>query len=71
MKEQVMNLSKETGCSISLCTEAIKYANDKGYGNDMAVAYLKAKTLAVKTHCSFDERVMRFMNNSNQIENSK
>ena len=61
MKEQVMKLSKETGCSISLCKEAIKYANDKGYGNDMAIAYLKAKTFAVKTHCSFDERVMRFM----------
>lgn len=61
MKKQVINLSKETGCSISMCKEALEYANNNGGGHEMSVAYLKAKTLAVKTHCSFDERVLRFM----------
>lgn len=61
MKEQILNLSKETGCSISMCKEAVEYANKHKGSTNMAVAYLKAKTLAVKTHCSFDERVKRFM----------
>ena len=61
MKEQILNLSKESGCSIFMCKEALEYAASKNGGIDMAVAYLKAKTLAVKTHCSFEERVIRFM----------
>ena len=61
MKEQILNLSKESGCSSSKCKEALEYANNNGGGHEMSIAYLKAKTLAVKTHCSFDERVLRFL----------
>ncbi len=64
MKE-VLELSKETGCSISMCKDAYKYAQSYADGRDMAVAYLKAKTLAVKTHCSFHDRVLRFMEATN------
>lgn len=65
MKEQILNLSKESGCSISMCKEALEYANNNGGEHEMSVAYLKAKTLAVKTHCSFEKRVIRFMEDKN------
>ena len=61
MKEEIRKLAQQTGCSISLCKDAYEYAQSYAAGRDMAVAYLKAKTLAVKTTCSFHERVLRFL----------
>ena len=58
---ELRNLS---GCSLSLCKRALAYTVERGGDNDMAIAYLKAKSLAVKTTCDFDERVRRFMNDS-------
>ena len=59
-----------SGCPLSMCKDALRYARVHGGGDHMAIAYLKAKTLAVKTHCSFDERVQRFVRRS-EDENSR
>lgn len=57
--EAVKKLSAETGMGAHNCAKAYDYA--KG-DHDVAVAYLKAKTLAVATPgLSFDERVQRFL----------
>lgn len=50
-----------TNCPLSMCAEAVEYAEKHNGGYDIAIAYLLAKTLAVKTNCSFDERVQRFI----------
>lgn len=58
MKELINKLRKETGCSLIDCKKAIDYA-DNNYL--LAVAYIKAKTLAVNTpKLTFDERVQMF-----------
>ena len=51
-----------------MCKDALKYAAEHNGDDYMAIAYLKAKTLAVKTNCSFDERVRRFMQKENKNE---
>lgn len=57
--EQIKQLSAETGIGLHNCTKAYNYANGD---HDLAIAYLKAKTLAVATPgLSFDERVQRFL----------
>lgn len=55
----VKKLREDTGCSLTICKKAIEYSN----GNyKIAVAYVKAKTLAVATpNMTFDERVKEFI----------
>ena len=53
-------LRAATGCGLALCKDALRYAENRG-GKETALVYLKAKTCAVKTSCSFDARVQRFM----------
>ena len=56
---KIKELSEETGMGLHNCTKAYNYANGD---HDIAIAYLKAKTLAVATPgLSFDERVQRFL----------
>lgn len=57
--EKAKALSAETGIGLRNCAKAYDYANGD---HDIAIAYLKAKTLAVATPgLSFDERVQRFL----------
>ena len=57
--EAVKRLCEETGIGMHNCARAYDYANGD---HDIAIAYLKAKTLAVATPgLSFDERVQRFL----------
>lgn len=56
-----LELRAATGCELVMCKDALRYAESHGGGKEMATAYLKAKTFAVKTSCSFDARVQRFM----------
>ena len=57
--DAVKQLSAETGMGMHNCARAYDYANGN---HDIAIAYLKAKTLAVATPgLSFDERVQRFL----------
>lgn len=57
--QMAKELSVETGMGLRNCAKAYDYANGD---HDIAVAYLKAKTLAVATPgLSFDERVQRFL----------
>ena len=57
--EVVKRLREFTGMGTYNCSKAYDYANGDF---DTAVAYLKAKTLAVATpDLSFDERVQRFL----------
>lgn len=56
-----MELRNQTGCSLFLCKKAIDYAIEHNGNDSMAIAFLKAKSFAVKTDCSFDDRVMYFM----------
>ena len=56
---KIKELSKETGMGLHNCVKAYNYANGN---HDIAIAYLKAKTMAVATPgLSFDERVQRFL----------
>lgn len=48
-------------CPLVMCKAALKYAEEHNGDDYMAIAYLKAKVFAVKTNCSFDERVQRFL----------
>lgn len=57
----IKELRDRTGCSLKTCKEAWEYAEKRNGGLQMAMAYCKAKSLAVKTQCSFDERVNRFL----------
>jgi hypothetical protein len=59
--KQIKALRDKTGCSLRMCRDAWLYAEERQGDEDMALAYCKAKTLAVQTHCPFDERVQRFM----------
>lgn len=52
---EVLRLREETGCSLSMCKDAIEYCNDRI--DVTPLGYLKAKTIAVHTHMSFDDRV--------------
>ncbi|MBQ8805994.1 MAG: hypothetical protein IJZ68_05875 [Bacteroidaceae bacterium] len=61
MPERIKNLRNKTGCSLAMCKEAIEYADAHDGGEEMAIAYCKAKSFAVKTTCTFDERVRKFM----------
>lgn len=63
--ETIKMLHEKTGVAISICSEALEYAN----GNqELAIAYTKAKTLAVATpNMTFDERIKSFL----QEEESK
>jgi translation elongation factor EF-Ts len=57
--QDVKQLSLETGMGMHNCAKAYEYANGD---HDLAVAYLKAKTLAVATPgLNFDERVQFFL----------
>lgn len=60
-KSDIKTLMWLTGCDMKTCKDAWKYAEEHKGHYEMAVAYCKAKTLAVKTTCSFDDRVKRFM----------
>ena len=60
---KIKELRDRTGCSLKTCKEALEYAEERKGGFQMAIAYCKAKSLAVKTNCSFDERVQRFLEN--------
>ena len=57
--KQIAKLQEVTGCGKMQCKKALDYSK----GNiDLAVAYLKAKNLAVATpNLTFDERVQRFL----------
>ncbi len=56
--EVVKSLRAETGTSLKLCSDAYDYA--KG-DRKIALAYIKAKTLAVCTPgMTFDQRVQMF-----------
>ena len=56
---ELRNLSH---CPLAMCKKALEYAKELDGDDYMAIAYLKAKTLAVATPgLSFDERVLRFM----------
>lgn len=65
----VFELRNVSHCSLSQCKKAIAYATTHGGDDYMAIAYLKAINLAVKTNCTFDERVQMFMRKS--ISSSK
>ena len=54
-------LRAATGCGLTMCKDALRYAESHGGGKEMVMAYLKAKTFAVKISCGFDVRVQRFM----------
>ena len=54
-------LRNHTGCSLLMCKQAVDYAIAHGGDDNMAVAYLKAKSFALKTDCDFDDRVKYFM----------
>jgi translation elongation factor EF-Ts len=57
--EEIKRLNVETGMGLHNCAKAYEYANGD---HDVAIAYLKATTLAVATPgLSFDERVQRFL----------
>jgi hypothetical protein len=57
--EKAKQLSVETGMDLRSCDKAYDYSNGD---HDLAIAYLKAKTLAVATPgLSFDERVQLFL----------
>lgn len=56
-----MELRNNTGCSLFMCKQAINYSLAHNGDDNMAVAYLKAKSFALKTDCNFDERVKYFM----------
>lgn len=58
---KIKELRDRTGCSLKICKEAWEYAEERNGGIQMAIGYCKAKTLAVHTECSFDERVQRFL----------
>ena len=60
---KIKELRDRTGCGLKLCRDAWLYAEEHGGDMQMAIAYCKAKTLAVYTNCSFDERVKRFLEN--------
>ena len=60
---KIKELRDRTGCSLKTCKEAWEYAEERNGGIQMAIAYCKAKSLAVRTECSFDERVQRFLEN--------
>lgn len=59
----INELREKTGCGLLDCKKALDYA--KGNEN-IAIAYIKAKTLAVATpKLTFDERVKLFMESDN------
>jgi hypothetical protein len=62
MKEMIIKkINVETGCGLILASAAFKYAYERNIPDyRLMVAYVKAKTLAVKTYCTFDERVEAF-----------
>lgn len=62
-----IELRNTSGCSLRMCKAALQYASEHGGDDLMAIAYLKAKTLSVKTNCSFNERVQRFMKKGNDL----
>ena len=65
MFEKAMELRNETGCPLKACKDALIYSNgDK----DLAIAYLKAKYLAVHFSGSFDEKVQGFLRSDNNAE---
>lgn len=62
---KIKELRNITGCSLKMCKEALEYADEHNGGKEMAIAYCKAKSLAVYTDCSFDERIQRFLGECN------
>lgn len=60
---QIKELRDRTGCDLRTCKAAWQYAEERNGGLQMAIAYCKAKSLAVYTSCSFDERVKKFLDN--------
>ena len=60
--KDIISLREKTGMSVKECYNALTY----GKGDvDMAIAYLKARSLAVATpKLTFDERVLMFYSNN-------
>ena len=56
----ILELRKKTGCGAQECKKALEYSFEKVGDKSLAIAYLKAKGLAVWMSCSFDERVLKF-----------
>ena len=57
LKERLM---QKTGCSKALCKEAIDYITKNEGDEDMAIAYIKAKSLSTKMDNDFDTTVQKF-----------
>ena len=55
--QEINKLRQVTGCSMSLCYDAIEYA--ESHEGCTPLGYLKAKTLAVKIE-PFEEKVRMF-----------
>ena len=55
-----IELRNTSHCPLSLCKKAVAYTIEHDGDDLMAIAYLRAKCLAVHTKCSFDERVLMF-----------
>lgn len=59
--EDIKRLRDHTGVGMIQCRDAIQYAIEHEGGERLAVAYLKAKGIAVATpKLTFDERVLYF-----------
>lgn len=56
LKERLM---QKTNCCKALCKEAIDYITKNEGDEDMAVAYIKAKSLTTKLDCNFDDAVQK------------
>lgn len=53
-------LMQQTNACKALCGEAIDYIAKNEGDEDMAIAYIKAKSITTKTDCSFDDAVQKF-----------
>lgn len=64
--DEIQHLKEWSGCSLANCKDAWLYSK----GNyDLAVAYLKAKGIAIATPgLTFDERVQRFYKSKKREE---
>jgi len=59
--EIINMLRQDTGCSRQLASQAFRYAFEKKVADyDLMIAYIRAKSLAVKTYGTLDERVNDF-----------
>lgn len=59
--EDIQRLRNLTGVGMRQCRDAVFYAKEHRGGEKLALAYLKAKGIAVATpNLTFDERVLSF-----------